>query len=520
MSMDRELIERFRDAVTRRYGLQFDDYKRDFLAEILTKQISRTNSDDGFSYVHRLLTGNVSQADSALLVAELTVGETYFFRHPDQFRALANTVLASPHGQPMPVCRRLHILSAGCASGEEAYSLAILLRQHLSEETAWDIRVVGVDLNPLSLVKAARARYTTWSLRGVGEDVRQRFFHGSDKDYQLEDSIRKLVSFEERNLLNDAPDFWRPESFDVIFCRNVIMYFSPEAARAVVDRLTRSLVPGGFLFLSPAETLRGVSNDYHLRHTHEAFYYQRRQSDEKCLQPSSESSPSPHRPPTSLPLLTDTDDSWVTLINEASERIARLGREMHSAAQTLPPPSNPGDGGRSTVGGKSLPGILTAHEMIRQERYADALRALDNPASPEIQDSDAQLLRAAILTNCGEVAEAERLCHDVLSRDELNAEARYLLALCREHAKEYAAAAEQDGIAIYLDPRFAMPHLHLGLLRKRARDFEGARRSFRTAITLLPGEEPSRILLFGGGFSREMLVRLCDAELRAGDNQP
>ncbi len=126
-----------------------------------------------------------------------------------------------------------------------------------------------------------------------------------------------------------------------------------------------------------------------------------------------------------------------------------------------------------------------------------------------------QLLCAAVLTNGGRVREAEQLCRTVLANDELNAEAHYLLALCREHSGEVAAAMEQDQMAIYLDPQFAMPRLHLGLLAKRVGDRETAREAFRKAALLLSQEDASRIVLFGGGFGRGALTQLCQTEVRA-----
>ncbi|WP_020472198.1 CheR family methyltransferase [Zavarzinella formosa] len=513
----RELIDRFRDAVARRFGLDFDDGKRDFLGEILAKQTDRVTETDAITYVHRLFTGQASQTETTTLAADLTVGETYFFRHPDQFRAFTDVALSGRQPQPGAAPRRLHILSAGCASGEEAYSLAILLRQYLQDSSGWDLRVTGIDLNPVSLAKAVRGRYTEWSLRGGYEALRPQYFQVVGKEYLLDNSIRAMVSFEERNLLDDAPDFWRPGAFDVIFCRNVIMYFTPEAARTVVARFTSSLTPGGFLFLGPAETLRGLSNEYHLQHTHDTFYYRRRLRDEKMPQTPVLSETTPRFLDAYIPELAAVDDSWVAAIGKASERIARLGREMKPVPLSGRGAGFPEQEVRPAPEKTGLTGsIHAAREMVRQERYADALQLLGSSADEGRRDPDEQLLRAAILTNGGQVAEAERLCHDVLTGDELNAEARYLLALCREHAGEYEAAMEQDGIAIYLDPGFAMPHLHLGLLRKRARDREGACRAFGDAAALLPREDTSRILLFGGGFSRDMLLRLCEAELRAG----
>jgi chemotaxis protein methyltransferase CheR len=117
--------------------------------------------------------------------------------------------------------------------------------------------------------------------------------------------------------------------------------------------------------------------------------------------------------------------------------------------------------------------------------------------------------------NRGLLADAEGMCGHILSSDELNAGAHYLMALCREHAGDRAAAVEHDRAAAYLDAGFAMPHLHLGLLVRRTGDVERARSELGRALVLLTNEEPSRILLFGGGFSREALVALCRSELQA-----
>jgi chemotaxis protein methyltransferase CheR len=495
---DRNIVDQFRDALARRFGLAFDESKQAFLTDVLAKRAGRIRNTDAPSYVHRLMSGQLPREELAVLAQECTIGETYFFRHPDQYWAFVGAVLRGR--EPL----RLRILSAGCASGEEAYSLAILLREHVPDISNRDVSVVGIDLNSAVLAKAAQGRYTFWSLRGVPEDVRQRFFSGSDKEYQLNAVIQEMASFEERNLLDADPDFWRPGAFDVIFCRNVLMYFTPEAVRTVVDRFARALTPGGFLFLGPAETLRGVSHDYHLRHANDAFFYQRRTLDELGRHTLSE--------PDSL-VPTPGGDSWVSAIGRAAERVTQLSR----AARPADPVVSPSRAPRIAPESGPRSGLLAAREMVRQERYAEALSVLGSLTDAERHDPDAKLLRAVSLTNCGQVGEAERLCHEVLAGDELSAEARYLLALCLEHAGDYGGAMEQDRTAIYLDPRFAMPHLHLGLLSKREGDRAGASHAFRDALALLPREDASRLLLFGGGFTRETLLRLCEAELRASE---
>jgi chemotaxis protein methyltransferase CheR len=131
-----------------------------------------------------------------------------------------------------------------------------------------------------------------------------------------------------------------------------------------------------------------------------------------------------------------------------------------------------------------------------------------------LADADTQLLMAVLLTNGGDLPEAEKVCQHVLNLDELNAGAHYLIALCREHVGDQAGAVRHDQTAAYLDSAFAMPHLHLGLVAKRSADVETSRRELGRALSLLDREDASRILLFGGGFTREALVEFCRATLR------
>ena len=168
------------------------------------------------------------------------------------------------------------------------------------------------------------------------------------------------------------------------------------------------------------------------------------------------------------------------------------------------------------------PGALLAraHDLSRQERFAEALSLLRATPLDTERDTDALLLRAVVLTSSGAPAAAEDVCARILALDELNAEAHYVKALCREHARDLAGAADHDHYALYLDATFAMPHLHLGLLAQRAGDREAASRELSRALVLLSAEDASRVLLLGGGFTREALLALCRAELRKCEGTP
>jgi chemotaxis protein methyltransferase CheR len=154
-------------------------------------------------------------------------------------------------------------------------------------------------------------------------------------------------------------------------------------------------------------------------------------------------------------------------------------------------------------------------EAMRQERFSDALELLCELPSDFQDEPDALLVRAVLLTNGGKLEEAEGVCTRLLALDGLNAGAHYVMALCREYAGDSAGAIEHDQTAVYLDADFAMPRLHLGLMAKRAHDVVTAQRELGRALTLFVREDASRLLLFGGGFSRETLLQLCRTELHA-----
>jgi len=157
---------------------------------------------------------------------------------------------------------------------------------------------------------------------------------------------------------------------------------------------------------------------------------------------------------------------------------------------------------------------------MRHERFNDALtQVADLPIEAE-RDPDTLLLRAMLLTHSSQFAAAEAVCRRLLEIDELNAGAHYALALCREGVGDREGAAEHDKVAVYLDPAFAMPRLHLGLLARHAGDKLAARRELAQALVLLKREDASRLLLFAGGFNREALTVLCRSALLACGGQP
>jgi chemotaxis protein methyltransferase CheR len=497
-----DVPERFRRVVARRLGLHFDDTKLAFLSDVLGRRADASRQAHQV-YLTRLET-DASQEELGALAGELTVGETYFFRNIDQFHAFAQVVLPE-RMRIQTAFKRLRFLSAGCASGEEAYSLAILVREAVVDPS-WKVSIRAVDVNPVVLRRAARARFTTWALRETRPELERTWFRHEGRELVLDEAVRTAVEFEERNLTADDPQLRQPGAYDALFCRNVLMYFTPEHAQSVVTRITRSLAPGGYLFLGHAETLRGLSEQFHLCHTHGTFYYQRKDGAETAVPARAAQVSALDTSAPALAALVDDAETWVEAIHRAAERIQALTLTPNRAVSPSIAPAP-----RLDLG--------LALDLLRKERFTEALDLVHRLPEESKRDPDVLLLQSLLLAHSGQLAAAEEACRRLLAVNELNAGAHYILALCREGAADLGGAADHDQMAAYLDPLFAMPRLHLGLLARRAGNREAARGELSQALHLFQREDASRLLLFGGGFTREALIALCRGELQACGGQ-
>jgi chemotaxis protein methyltransferase CheR len=498
----RDHNERFRTAIARQIGLRFEDGKLGFLDQVLRRRLKdrRQNCE---SYLWEL-EEKPPRAELLALARELTVGETYFFRNNEQFRALAEIVL------PDRMHRRgghgdLRLISAGCSSGEEAYSIAMTARESMAGP-AWNVSIRAVDINPAALERARHGRYSAWALRETPPASMTRWFRHDGRDAVLVEAIRAMVNFEQANLAIDDPDLWPPEAYDAIFCRNVLMYFDPQQMQLAIARMARSLVPGGYLFLGHAETLRGVSDKFDLCHTHETFYYKLsdRAGSAQVLRFA------PRQVAAPMPRVGD-DLTWADDIRLASERVAAL----------LPSPPALDALKRDAPVASDLAPVLA---LLRQERYGAALDCVRADTQVRSRSRDASLLEALLLVQNGQIAVAEDVIFRLLHTDQRHAPAHYVLGLCREHERAHERAVENHWAAAHFDPAFAMPRLHLGWLFRRNGDLEKAQREFRKAAVLLEQEQEARILMFGGGFSREALRALCESAMqecmRRSDGRP
>jgi chemotaxis protein methyltransferase CheR len=226
-----------------------------------------------FSAYHRYLRYDVNRrAELDAAIEALTTNETYFFREPHQLEAFSKEILPALHEKNQRL-RRLRIWSAGCSSGEEPYTIAMLI-----EETGlfagWDVEVYGTDISRRVLTTARRAEYGASSLRATTPDQLRRYFDEAGAKVRVKDALRGRVSFGHLNLLDSEMSQLVPRS-DVIFCRNVLIYFDTEARRRVLKIFYEKLFEGGYLLLGHSESLITLSADFELVHLRHDLVYRR-----------------------------------------------------------------------------------------------------------------------------------------------------------------------------------------------------------------------------------------------------
>lgn len=455
-------LEKISDLIAAQMGLHFPPARW----RNLEQSFCSAARDLGFRDVKECVAWYLSAPPSQELIESmacyLTIGETYFMRERRCFEILEEQIIPELIKTRRGSERRLRIWSAGCATGEEAYSIAILLYKMRDLLRDWDLTILATDLNPDSLRKAKEGSYSDWSFRNTPANFRENYFHrNAEGRYVLLPRIKEMVTFSSFNLVEDTyPSLITDtNAMDVIFCRNVLMYFTPGLAGKVVERFHRSLVDGGWLFVSPCETSNPFFAGFAPINFPDATLYQK-SSNAKVV-----STPAPPPAPVFIPPTV---------------------REIPSApaSQAVAPPPLP-------VAPSAYQEALTLYE---QGAYRDAAEKVALHLLLNRDDSRALALLCRIYANQGRLGEALNLSAQALATDKLSADLHFLRAVILQELgrdDESAAALKK---ALYLDQDLVLAHFSLANLEQRKGKVKESRRYYDTAFSLLDKYRPDEVI--------------------------
>ena len=250
-------FELWRDLIEARCGTRFTETRMLYLTRCLWQRMREVGVKSYGDYYRRVVYGAVGEGEWEVLLELLLNRETGFFRHPPSYQALTTRVIPElVAARSRQGIRALTFWSAGCSTGQEPYSLAMVLRSS-TDATRWEVKVCGSDVSETALAEARRGCYKAAAVQAVPPEYRDRFLtvseNGTGVCYRISSELRAIVQLGKLNLTQPAT-YWVGEQ-DVIFCQNVLIYFRPERRVEVVGELVRRLRPGGYLFLAPGEVV-------------------------------------------------------------------------------------------------------------------------------------------------------------------------------------------------------------------------------------------------------------------------
>jgi chemotaxis protein methyltransferase CheR len=399
-----------------------------------------------------LLSSTLSSDQLKILVRHLSIGETYFFREPKSLEAFQQLILPQLIETRRKSQKRLKIWSAGCSTGEEAYSIAILLDRLKLQLQGWQITILATDVNPAALQRAAQGSYREWSFRGTPTWVKQGYFEqGADGRFALSPQIREKVHFTQLNLAQNLyPSFLnQTEALDVIFCRNVLMYFTPKLMQEIVERLHRALAPGGWLIVSPSEASHLLFSNF-------------------------------------------TKVDWPGTILYQKAEVSFSGQPQRPAL--LPPD----------------PKVFPISKVTASENISASMKTapLEAPLAPEAISQETALALAQRYANEGQLAEALTWCNEAITADKLNPRSHYLLATILAEQGQGAEAIKSFKRSLYLDPNFVLAHFALGNLIQQQEGNKKAGKHFQNALSLLNSLPPDELLPEAEGLTAGRLIEI------------
>ncbi len=271
---DPDLIK-LRDLVYQVAGIFHPDTKLRLLLDRCGRRMKELKITNLREYFERLTMKPDRQSELIALLNEITIGETCFFRNQPQLDALRQVVIPKVLEAKSKVpLRRLRIWSAGCSTGEEPHTLAMLFIEESTRRLKdWTVEILATDLNERSLAHAKNAIYGTYSTRNLTQYYKQKYFVATpDQQLEVQPFVRSNITFSRLNLSDDSRMMFM-KSIDIVFCCNVLIYFDLASKRRVIQHFYNNLLPHGYLFLGHSESLYGVSNDFNLVHLPGATAY-------------------------------------------------------------------------------------------------------------------------------------------------------------------------------------------------------------------------------------------------------
>jgi chemotaxis protein methyltransferase CheR len=466
----KENEDKFVHLIRERLGIVIHSHQKNDLEKVIEAACKKFNMTSQEYYKLLSETPDNSPFIEHLAIG-ITIGETYFFRDSNQIKLLQEVVL------PELIKRKrkeenhlLRIWSAGSSSGEEIYTIAMLLCDMLPDINAWNLKLLGTDINTNALKKALSGVYSEWSMRSTSERYKQRYFTIHNQQYAIAKNIRDMVSFQYLNLNNDTfPSILNDTNAqDLIICRNVLIYFDRERGIHLMKKISASLVPGGYLIL-------GASDPVYTTDTHLTFNYKQgalfTRATEKELLANTLIAPSTIKP------------------SAKSEKTIKKTEKLHPSKLSIIK--------SKTVSPEQQKNSIS--NLLNESRWQETLDTIASYQQNIITSAFLLSAEAIALANLGKLNEAAGFCYKSLKLDSTNIDTHFTLAMILIELNQTKEAEIELRKTLFLNHQFVMGHFQLGLLLIKNKQQEYGLKCLRNALSIVKANDPDQLVI---GFNK------------------
>jgi len=447
------------------------DHQR--IKKIVSERVKKLGSPSWKDY-NKLISSKSGKKELKQVIEEITIPETYFFRDINQCNAFKNHIISHfKNKKSEKQKQKLKIWSAGCSSGEEAYTLAMIIIQNIPNYSSFDISITGTDINHTSIEKAKKGVYKDISFRGVSPEIITRFFKNKKNSYTISDQVKRLVNFKIFNIMlkNQRKYSFQFSEFDIIFCRNVLIYFDETIIRNIFNGFFHALALDGYIILGHSEANLAPGSLFKPVRAKGTYLYQKNQ---KKYQPEPRS------------------ELRVVPASFAFDKNKPAAKKIDSASQN--------------------PDQLIYKEALAlyfAERYGNAKNIINKLLKDKNPAMEFLILAALIRINLGDFERAIAYVRKIQLKDEFMPEAHFIFGLIyeNENFSEHAISSYQT--ALFLNSKFFLSYFRLAHIYKTLGNKSKSLRAFKNALNVAENANEDKIYLLSGGFSKKSLTDIC-----------
>jgi chemotaxis protein methyltransferase CheR len=497
---DHEILEGIRQRILELFGLYFHPNQSESLKRNLANVARALNRSQSLAEIGRWIAQpELSRFETDILALHLTVGETYFFRETIALNLLKEKIVPAVCDADIKALKRLKIWSAGCSSGEEPYSLAIVLKETLSNIAQWDIRLLATDVNQAALEKAKRGVFSPWSFRETPEVIKKKYFMPSGKNLVICPETQEMVEFSYLNLATDNyPSTSNDtDNVDVIFCRNVLMYLSPEMVDRIVSKFYNALNVNGWLITGQVELNLNNFDAFQRVVFGNGFFYRKIHREESNDQPSNHS----------RLFQTPAASKYRKSLTAKPVRTPRSSKAVNKASAALPQ--------RPTSDLEKTRGKIDV--LFTSSAFAECVKLCEDYLKKQVYDHHIAFTLAKSYANLGKLDKSEEIMEKLTRSDNNRADYFYFYAAILSEGNYLEKAEANLKKALYLDPGFLPARLSRSQVLKQLGKQKQANKEVLNLLSDIEGYPDQESLPGFDGITAGRIRQM--AELLKGDEK-